>query len=197
MSRAPLSKIAACVHRLTRRFMRRQDGSAAVEFSIVALPFLALIFAIMETALVFFAGQTLETAVADASRLIMTGQAQNQGWSKDDFKTAVCTQLNGGLFDCANKVLVDVRSYDSFSAVNNDTTTPTTNNQLDPTKASYSPGIPGSLEVVRLYYQWPIYVSLLGYDLSNMGSGNRMLLATAVFCNEPFSTQSPATSCKP
>jgi len=197
MSRAPLGKITACVYRLTRRFMRRQDGSAAVEFSIVALPFLALIFAIMETALVFFAGQTLETAVADASRLIMTGQAQNQGWSQDDFKTAVCAQLNGGLFDCANKVLVDVRTYDSFSSVTNDTTTPTTNNQLDPTKASYSPGIPGSLEVVRLYYQWPIYVSLLGYDLSNMGSGNRMLLATAVFCNEPFSTQSPATSCKP
>jgi Flp pilus assembly protein TadG len=197
MFRAPLKQIAAGVNRLTLRFLRKQDGSAAVEFSIVALPFLALIFAIMETALVFFAGQTLETAVADASRLIMTGQAQNQGWSKDDFKTAVCAQLNGGLFDCANGVMVDVRTYTSFDAVNNDTTTPTTNGQLDPTKASYSPGIPGSLEVVRLYYQWPIYVSLLGYDLANMGGNTRMLTATAVFCNEPFSTQSPSTSCKP
>src|SRR5690242_10232348 len=148
MPKAPLSKIAAGVRRLTLRFARKQDGSAAVEFSIVALPFLALTFAIMETALVFFAGQTLETAVADASRLIMTGTAQNQGWSKDDFKTAVCAQLNGGLFDCANKVLVDVRTYASFSAVTADTTQPTTNGQLDPTKASYSPGIPGSLEVV-------------------------------------------------
>jgi Flp pilus assembly protein TadG len=197
MSRAPLSKIVACVHGLTVRFMRKQDGSAAVEFSIVAIPFLALIFAIMETALVFFAGQTLETAVADASRLIMTGSAQNQGWSKDDFKTAVCAQLNGGLFDCANKVLVDVRTYASFSAVTNDTTQPTTDGQLDPTKASYSPGIPGSLEVVRLYYQWPIYVSQLGYNLANSGGNARMLMATAVFCNEPFSTTSPSTSCKP
>ena len=62
--------------RLVRRFVRQQDGSAAVEFGMVAVPFLGLTFAIFETALVFFAGQTLETAVADLARLIMTGQAQ-------------------------------------------------------------------------------------------------------------------------
>ena len=31
-----------------------EDGVAAVEFALVAMPFLALIFAILETALVFF-----------------------------------------------------------------------------------------------------------------------------------------------
>ena len=63
-----------------RRFARRNDGAAAVEFGMVAAPFLALMFAIMETALVFFASQTLETAVADSARLIMTGQAQSQSF---------------------------------------------------------------------------------------------------------------------
>jgi Flp pilus assembly protein TadG len=48
-----------------RRFVREKDGVVAVEFAIVAAPFLALMFAIMETALVFFASQVLETAVAD------------------------------------------------------------------------------------------------------------------------------------
>ena len=47
---------------LVRRFVRQEDGVAAVEFALVAAPFLALIFAILETALVFFAGQALETA---------------------------------------------------------------------------------------------------------------------------------------
>ena len=65
---------------LLRRFARQQGGAAAVEFGLVAAPFLALVFAIMETAIVFFSGQALETAVADASRLIMTGQAQTQGF---------------------------------------------------------------------------------------------------------------------
>jgi len=47
---------------IARIFVLRQDAAAAVEFALVAAPFLALIFAIVETALVFFADQTLEVA---------------------------------------------------------------------------------------------------------------------------------------
>src|SRR5205809_534597 len=96
-----------------RHFLRRQDGSAAIQFGLVAAPFLALTFAIIETALVFFAGQALETAAADASRLIMTGQAQTQGFDATKFKQAVCAKIYG-LFDCANGVYVDVKNYSSF-----------------------------------------------------------------------------------
>ena len=59
-------------------------------------------FAIMETAIVFFASQTLETAVADSARLIMTGQAQTQSFTQAQFKTAVCAKILG-LFDCAER----------------------------------------------------------------------------------------------
>jgi Flp pilus assembly pilin Flp len=65
--------------RILRRFARKDDGAAAIEFAMVAAPFLALVFAILETAIVFFAGQVLETATADSARLIMTGQAQKAG----------------------------------------------------------------------------------------------------------------------
>jgi hypothetical protein len=68
---------------------------------------------------VFFAGQTLETAVQDSARLIMTGQAQTGGWSKEDFKTAVCARVYG-LFDCSGKMYVDVKTCANFSAINDD-----------------------------------------------------------------------------
>jgi Flp pilus assembly protein TadG len=183
------SKISARVHRLLParaacRFARHQDGAAAIEFALVAVPFLALLFAILETALVFFAGQTLETAVSDSGRLIMTGQAQTAGYTQDDFKTQVCNRLAGGMFNCSNGVYVDVKTYASFSAVN--TTSPIVNGQFDSTKVAYSPGTQGSIVVVTLYYQWPIYVSLLGNNLSNLNGGNRLLVATSVFRNEPY-----------
>ena len=108
---------------LVRRFVRQQDGSAAVEFGFIALPFLGLTFAILETALVIFTGQTLETAVQDLARLVMTGQAQTGGWSKEDFKTAVCARIYG-LFDCSGKIYVDVKTYANFSAINNDRNEP-------------------------------------------------------------------------
>jgi Flp pilus assembly protein TadG len=55
--------------------IRQGEGAATIEFAPVAVPFLALTFAIIETALVFFAGQTLEPAVSNAGRLIMAGKA--------------------------------------------------------------------------------------------------------------------------
>ncbi len=183
---------ANCAYRLlpgraARRFVRRQDGAAAIEFGLVALPFLALIFAIMETALVFFANQTLEAAATESARLIMTGQAQSAGYNESTFKSqVVCAYLKSGvsLFDCANKIRVDVKSYSSFSAIN--ATPPVTNGQLDTTNLAYTPGNAGDIVVVRLYYEWPIYVSLLGNNLSNLNGGKRLLVATSVFRNEPF-----------
>jgi Flp pilus assembly protein TadG len=182
-------KIAARVHRLLParaacRFARQQDGAAAIEFALVAAPFLALTFAILETALVFFAGQTLEAAASDSARLIMTGQAQTASYTQADFKTQVCNRLAGGLFNCSTGVYVDVKTYTSFSSVN--TASPIVNGVFDPTKVAYSPGVQGSIVVVTLYYQWPIYVTLLGDKLSNLNGGSRLLVATSVFRNEPY-----------
>ena len=167
-----------------RRFARAQNGAAAVEFALVAAPFLALVFAILETALIFFASQTLEAAATDSARLIMTGQAQTAGYSKDDFKTAVCNRLAGGLFDCTNGVYVDVKTYTTFTAIT--ATPPITNGQLDTSNMVYTPGGPGDIVVVRLYYQWPIYVSMFSDNLSNLNGSKRLLVATSVFRNEPY-----------
>jgi Flp pilus assembly protein TadG len=175
-----IRKLVAPAH----RFARAQDAAAAVEFALVAAPFLALIFAILETALVFFAGQTLETAASNSARLIMTGQAQTAGYSQADFKTAVCNNLSNGMFNCSSGVYVDVKSYASFAAISN--TPPVANGQLDTSKMGYTPGGPGDIVVVRLYYQWPIYVSLFNEDLANLNGGSRLLVATAVFRNEPY-----------
>ena len=169
--------------RTARRLIKQQDGAAAVEFALVAAPFLALVFAIMETAVVFFAGQALETAVADSSRLIMTGQAQTQGLSASGFKNAVCAKIYG-LFDCQNGVYVDVKTFTSFGSVSMPTPVDGSGNFQN--NFSYQPGGPGDIVVVRLFYQYPVYVSLLGFNLSNVNGGKRLLAATAAFRNEPY-----------
>ena len=168
--------------RTIRRLARQEDGTAAVEFGIVALPFLALVFAIIETALVFFASQVLETAAADSARLIMTGQAQMQGLTKTTFKDKVCSRIFG-LFDCQSGVHVDVQTFGSFGAV--DLQKPIDEDgKLDTSGFKFAPGGPEDIVVVRLVYQWPTFVSLLG--LSNMAGNHRLMMATAAFRNEPY-----------
>ena len=99
-----------------RRFRRNRRGSAAVEFALVAPVFFALLFAIIETAIMFFASQVLETMTANASRLIMTGTEQNSGTSSlADFQQKVCNQIPA-LFSCAN-ISVDVQTVPTFSNV--------------------------------------------------------------------------------
>jgi Flp pilus assembly protein TadG len=169
--------------RAVRRFVRQQEGAAAIEFGLVAAPFLALVFAIIETAVIFFAGQALETAVADSSRLIMTGQAQTAGYDAAAFKNAVCAKIYG-LFNCASGVTVDVQKFSSFSSVTNTSPVDSSGNfNLNP---SYNPGVACDIVMVRLFYQYPVYVSLLGFNLSNLSGGKRLLAATAAFRNEPY-----------
>jgi len=172
---------------LLRRFRRNRRGSTAVEFALVAPVFFALLFAILETAIVFFAGQVLESVTQNSARMIMTGQAQSNGWQQSDFKSnAVCPSLSlaSVLFDCANGISIDVQSYSGFGNI-------TINSQIDgggnfivPT--SYSPGGPGQIVVVRLFYQWPLFVTGLGYNITNLTGSKRLLVATAAFQNEPY-----------
>jgi hypothetical protein len=165
-----------------RAFHRRDDGSVAVEFGLVVAPFLAVLLAIMETALVFFAGQTLETAAADSARLILTGQAQNAGLTQATFKDAVCGKIYG-LFDCAGGVTVDVQKYTTFAAA--DLSRPVgEDGTVKP--GVYNPGGPCEIVVVRLIYQYPVYAAFLGYNLSDMSGNKRLLVATSVFRNEPY-----------
>src|ERR1700731_5367557 len=78
------------------RFRRNRRGSAAVEFALVAPVFFALLFAIIETGIMFFASQVLETVTQDAARQVMTGQAQAAGYNTAaNFKTnVICTPNN-------------------------------------------------------------------------------------------------------
>jgi Flp pilus assembly protein TadG len=114
----------------------------------------------------------------------MTGQAQTASYTKTDFKTAVCDRLAGGMFNCSTGVYVDVKTYSSFSAVT--AAPPVVNGQLVTSNMTYTPGNPGDIVVVRLYYQWPIYVSMFSNNLANLNGNNRLLVATSVFRNEPY-----------
>ena len=176
--------------RIIRRFLKKNDGAAAVEFGLVAAPFLALVFAIMETALVFFASQTLETAAADSARLIMTGQAQTQGFDQAKFKTEVCKRVFG-LFNCAAGMQIDVRTYASFADI--DSSKPIDANGNLKNNFTYNPGGPGEIVVVRLMYQFPVYVSLMGLNLADMAGGKRLIMSTSAFRNEPFQGSQPAS----
>jgi Flp pilus assembly protein TadG len=168
---------------IPRRFVRDERGTTAVEFAIVAIPFLGLVMATLETALFFFAGQAFDTAVHNAARLIRTGQAQEDGLTSDTFRTKICDQLSGFL-NCSG-IRVDVRKYSTFAAI--DLAMPIDEDgNLKKTGYVYQPGNGGDIVVVRAYYEWPVMVNWYGATAATLADGSRLLSSAAAFRNEPF-----------
>ena len=114
----------------------------------------------------------------------MTGQAQSGSFTQAQFKSAVCAKISG-LFDCNNGMYVDVKTYSTFGSVDNSPPIDAQGN-LKTSTFGYAPGGPTDIVVVRLMYQWPVYASLLGFNLGNMAGNKRLIMATAAFRNEPY-----------
>ena len=165
---------------LIRRWLRCEGGATAAEFALIAVPFLALLMAMTQTALVFFAGQVLQNATAEAGRLVMTGQAV--AMTPAQFQQAVCDR-SGALFNCAN-LQVNVQTFASFTAAAQPVTLK--NGKLDTAGFGFSAGKPGQIEVVQVFYAWPLGTDLLNLHLVNVNGDSRLLVATSVFRNEPY-----------
>ena len=165
-----------------RRLGRCQRAITAVEFALVAPVFIATVIASLQTAVIFFAQENLQTAVNESARLIMTGQAQKQGMTAGQFQSNLCTHLIS-MFNCSG-VYVNTQTFTSFSTIS--MTNPVQNNNFQSSGLTYSPGGPGDIVVVQGFYQWPVVFAPLAFYLSNVGGNKRLLTATAAFRNEPY-----------
>jgi Flp pilus assembly protein TadG len=174
--------ISRC-RKLLRRFRRSRRGSAALEFALIAPVFFALLFAIIETGIMFFASQVLETVTQNSARIILTGQAQKASYTQSQFAAFICTQVPA-LFNC-NNIYFDVEAYSAFSAISVSSQIDGSGNFIT-SNLGYNPGGPNDIVVVRLFYKWPLFVTGLGYNISNLTGNQRLLVATAAFQNEPY-----------
>ena len=174
------------------RFLQAERGATAVEFGIVAAPFIYLLMAILELAIVFWTSQVLETAVANASRQIYTGQFQqsaaNVGIPPEqrlaNFKQAVCSHVRA-LFDCNAKLDVDVRSFSSFAEATVPRPIRTSDGTYDPSGFGYMPPTANQIMIVRASLEYPVFVSLLA-PFTGLSNGNRLIMASATFRTEPY-----------
>lgn len=173
---------------LLARFARAEDGVAAIEFAFVAIPFLILIFAIIELGLAFLASMTLENAMMNVDRQIRTGELQDANATAATYRTLVCQQMAWLEASCESSIILDVRVLPSF----------VTGAGLAAPKAAktcWDPGGPDSIVLVRGYYKWPLITPLLQSAVGGT-AGNRQISFSAVFANEPYSqTPAPSVTC--
>jgi len=168
-----------------RTLPRDRSAATIIEFAIVAAPFIALLLATLQTSLVFFSQQCLETVSEETSRQILTGAVRTGNTGIDDFHQIACNNLPS-FMSCAN-LMVDVQTADSFADV--DTSTPSLYDEDgNPRTWLFNTGGPGDIVVMRTMYLLPVIGGPLGFSLANAGGNRRLLVATAVFRTEPYTT---------
>jgi Flp pilus assembly protein TadG len=183
-------------------FRRSRDGSAAIEFALLAIPYFMVVFAIIETFVAFAAEELVSNGVDTISRQMRTGQITfNLGRSTDvanvkDFRQRFCNEVSI-LIQCSaaevatpDKLWLDVRTVANFSDI--PTTIPMNATGLDTSAMQYTPGGSGTKNMVRAYYKWQVITDLVRPYITpyRTTTGARLteylIVATAAFQNEQY-----------
>jgi Flp pilus assembly protein TadG len=169
-----------------RRLPKDEGAATAVEFAILIAPLMFLLLATLQLGIIFFAQQCLQSAATASARQLMTGSVQGAGLNQKQFhKKTVCANAPV-LFNC-NNIMVDVESASSYSSISTTQLVPTYNPNGKVTNSwAYSPGGAGDIVIMRVMYNWPVIAAPLLPGLANQPNGDRLLVATSVFKNEPF-----------
>lgn len=166
-----------------KSFARSTKGVTAVEFALVAMPFFLLLFGILETVLVFFANAVLENGLEVVARKIRTGEVQTQNMSEAQFKQLLCNEVSA-LLACDSHLALDVRPSSNFASIQ--FTDPLDGGGNLRTDFTFDPGNAGQVILARAFYRWDVMTPLIGATMSNMANGERLLVSSIAFRNEPF-----------
>ena len=198
--RALNHRTAARVRSALGRIARREDGVAAVEFALIATPFLSLLAVILQTALMVWTARNLDDALQRAGRTIYTGQFQKAHTGQTDagtllaaMKTAMCGSASASsatAFDCTTLKL-NVALSGSFAAGSVPAPLDTrTGDWAQGFGTSYACAQPGAIVVFTAAVKYRVAFSFLYAGLPSFGDGSRLLQSTAVFRTEPYDNSS-------
>lgn len=98
-----------------RGFRRDQRGATALEFALIATPFIFMLMSVFDLGLIYMAQVSLDSATAQTARTIRTGQLQKAGGATaSTFASAVCSNMTWAGTNCSSKLSVNGRSLRAF-----------------------------------------------------------------------------------
>lgn len=171
------------------RFASDARGTTAIEFGMVALPFLMFAFGIMGTGLHFFTMNSLEHAVETSARKIRTGQAQQSGTTVAEFKQMIVDEA-GPMIDAA-KLQVHLQTGAEWTDVTPVGCMDSAGTQTSGTGSSddaigQHSGGAGEVVMVTVCYEWDLAQAMPFLQYGNMANGSAMIQASTTFRTEPY-----------
>lgn len=195
---------------LGRSFLKDSDGAVAIELAMVSVPFLTMMFAVINTGMFFFAINCLDRGMEDASRYIRTGEAQGgkvagyagstgQGMTAAQFKKLVCDRASGYI-DCTKLEITIQSSTDANGGwaninptvcmANGSLTTgnvpANANPNVGPTISGIA-GTQGAVVLITACYKWEMgrYLPFVHFD-RRFTDGSSLIQSSTALRIEPY-----------
>lgn len=165
-----------------KNWKKNQDGSTAVEFALIGIPFILMVIGIIEMALMFTAQSLLEASTAEAAREIRTGAVQ-QGGGEDLFRETLC-DFAGVLIAC-DDLQYQVVAVDNFEDAQ-DFPDAEFDEEGNLENQEFTSGGVSDVVMIRIAYKYAIKTPMMQLMLTNNDDGNRILLSTVVIQTEPY-----------
>jgi Flp pilus assembly protein TadG len=171
--------------RFLGRFARNREGSTAIEFTMLAIPFAMLVFAILESCISFAAQEVMANATDDIARQIRTGQLRGADTTK--LEEMICSRLSVVVTqNCPNSLFVDLQNFQTFAEAAKIRIKFTSAGDLDTSGFVVEPGGTMSKNMLRVFYKWPVITDFMRSAISNLPDGKTLHFATTTWQNEPF-----------
>ena len=177
-----------------KKYSTEDDATTAIEFSLLAWPFVMTVLAIIELGVFFATGLLLEGAVTTAARDVKTGQLQqmDSGDALTQFQQTLCQQADI-LINCEN-LQFQVAKLDSF----NDDLQPEVDEEgnIDPPDQFEIDQITaGCVALVRVVNRYRFLTPLFADVFGNLDGNVRLQISTIVFQTEPYDFESDDPTC--
>lgn len=173
---------------ITRYFLswcRENKGTAAIEFALVAVPFVLLVASIIEISVMFAANSIMLGATQDAVRAVRTGQVQvisDPDEAEDFFRQQICDHIPIRLVDC-NAIQFSVQVLDSFAEAD---TTPGVDEEGNLADDTIDFGEAEDIVLVNVLYYHPMLSPVTAAFYADSPNNTKLLTATFVFQTEPY-----------
>ncbi len=172
-------------------FFSDRRGSTAMEFAMLAIPFALLVFAILESCISFAGQEVMANITDDVARQLRTGQLQQNNVTEASIKQLICNRLQIIVAQNCPGLQVDLREYSSFANAAS-AGYRISGNQIiltqggSDTTFTVAPGLAESINMLRVFYKWPVMTDLLAKQMANFTDGTTLHFASVTWQNEPF-----------
>lgn len=168
----------------TKSFIKKDDGSTAVEFVLIAIPFTYLLVGILEMCLMFAGGAILHGGTADSGRMIRTGQVQAAADPQSAFEDALCDHVS--LVINCNELVYEVVNLGEDGMQTASAVEPILDEDGNMQPREFDPGQQDTVTLVRVAYRYPIKTPMFAEFLSDTPDNKKLFMSTVVIKNEPY-----------